>query len=103
MLLADGTYFVLESDSGLVACGGWSRRDRLYTGSGDSEGDSRILDPATEPARPARRSARRSLTAARRDASRVEPLMKGAAVLFPRYYDDRLLHREADDPSPSGA
>jgi hypothetical protein len=29
MLLLDGTYFVLESDGELVACGGWSRRDRL--------------------------------------------------------------------------
>jgi GNAT superfamily N-acetyltransferase len=51
MLLADGTYFVLESDGELVACGGWSRRDRLYTGSSECEGDSRTLDPATEPAK----------------------------------------------------
>ena len=51
VLLADGTYFVLESDDELVACGGWTRRDRLYTGSGGSEGDSRILDPAGEPAK----------------------------------------------------
>jgi GNAT superfamily N-acetyltransferase len=51
MLLADGTYFVLESGGELIACGGWSRRDRLYTGSGDSEGDSRLLDPATEAAK----------------------------------------------------
>jgi GNAT superfamily N-acetyltransferase len=51
MLLTDGTYFVLESDGELVACGGWSRRDRLYTGSGESEDDSRTLDPTTEPAK----------------------------------------------------
>jgi GNAT superfamily N-acetyltransferase len=51
MLLADGTYFVLECGDELVACGGWSKRDRLYTGSGDGDGDSRILDPATEPAK----------------------------------------------------
>jgi GNAT superfamily N-acetyltransferase len=51
MLLADGTYFVLESGDDLVACGGWSRRDRLYTGGGDSEGDARVLDPSSEPAR----------------------------------------------------
>ena len=51
LLLRDGTYFVLESDGELVACGGWSRRSRLYTGSGESEGDSGILDPATEPAK----------------------------------------------------
>ena len=50
-LLADGTYFVLESGNELVACGGWSRRDKLYTGSGDSEGDARALDPSREPAR----------------------------------------------------
>jgi GNAT superfamily N-acetyltransferase len=51
MLLADGTYFVLESGSEAVACGGWSRRDKLYTGSGDAAGDARALDPAVEPAR----------------------------------------------------
>ena len=51
MLLEDGTYFVIESDGELVACGGWSRRDRLYTGSGESAGDSRTLDPASEPAK----------------------------------------------------
>jgi GNAT superfamily N-acetyltransferase len=50
-LLADGTYFVVEHEGELVACGGWSRRDRLYTGSGESEEDGRLLDPATEPAR----------------------------------------------------
>jgi GNAT superfamily N-acetyltransferase len=51
MLLADGTYFALESGNELVACGGWSRRDKLYTGSGDSDGDARGLDPSSEPAR----------------------------------------------------
>jgi GNAT superfamily N-acetyltransferase len=51
MLLSDGTYFVLESGNELVACGGWSRRDKLYMGSGESEDDARALDPATEPAR----------------------------------------------------
>ena len=49
-LLGDGTYFVLEHGEELVACGGWSRRDKLYTG-GDAEGTDRLLDPATEPAR----------------------------------------------------
>ena len=51
MLLADGTYFVLEAAGELVGCGGWSRRDKLYTGSGDSDDDARPLDPSTEPAR----------------------------------------------------
>ena len=51
MLLEDGTYFVLAAGGEIVACGGWSRRDRLYTGSGDGGDDARLLDPATEPAR----------------------------------------------------
>jgi GNAT superfamily N-acetyltransferase len=51
MLVDDRTYFVIEGEDGLVACGGWSRRDKLYTGSGASAGDARLLDPATEPAR----------------------------------------------------
>ena len=50
MLLEDGTYFVLEAGGELVACGGWSKRDKLYTGGGDP-GNDRLLDPATEPAR----------------------------------------------------
>ena len=51
MLLADGTYFVLEAGGEIVACGGWSRRDKLYTGSGETSDDARLLDPETEPAR----------------------------------------------------
>ena len=35
-LIQDGTYFVLEAGEEVVACGGWSRRDKLYTGSGDA-------------------------------------------------------------------
>lgn len=50
-LLEDGTYFVLEAGGELVGCGGWSRRDKLYTGSGDAAGDDRLLDPAREAAR----------------------------------------------------
>ncbi|MBA2385227.1 MAG: GNAT family N-acetyltransferase [Actinobacteria bacterium] len=51
LLLADGTYYILEVDGEAVACGGWSRRGKLYTGSGDAEDDERVIDPATEPAR----------------------------------------------------
>jgi GNAT superfamily N-acetyltransferase len=50
-LIRDGTYFVFEDGDRIVACGGWSRRGKLYTGSGDAAGDARLLDPATEPAR----------------------------------------------------
>lgn len=50
-LVTDATYFVLESDGGIVACGGWSRRDKLFSGSADQESLDRLLDPATEAAR----------------------------------------------------
>jgi GNAT superfamily N-acetyltransferase len=50
-LIEDGTYFVHEAGDEIVACGGWSRRAKLYTGSGDREDDHRLLDPRTEPAR----------------------------------------------------
>ena len=50
-LIEDGTYFVHEADGELLACGGWSRRAKLYTGSGAVDDDERLLDPASEPAR----------------------------------------------------
>jgi GNAT superfamily N-acetyltransferase len=50
-LIEDGTYFVHEADGEIVACGGWSRRAKLFTGRGDAAGDDRLIDPATEPAR----------------------------------------------------
>lgn len=50
-LIEDGTYFVIEAGEEIVACGGWSRRDRLYSGSGPGAHDARLLDPETEPAR----------------------------------------------------
>ncbi|HUR85876.1 MAG TPA: GNAT family N-acetyltransferase [Solirubrobacteraceae bacterium] len=50
-LIEDGTYVVHEHGGEIVACGGWSRRDKLYTGSGAADGDARLLDPRTEPAR----------------------------------------------------
>ena len=50
-LVDDGTYYVEEDDTGLIACGGWSRRYKLYAGSGSAEDDDRLLDPVTEPAR----------------------------------------------------
>ncbi len=50
-LIEDGTYLVHEADGELVACGGWSRRAKLYTGSGAADDDERLLDPASEAAR----------------------------------------------------
>ena len=50
-LIDDGTYFVVESDGDIAGCGGWSRRGTLY-GSDHTPGrDSKLLDPAVDPAR----------------------------------------------------
>jgi GNAT superfamily N-acetyltransferase len=51
MLIDDQTYFVIEAAGEIVACGGWSRRDKLFSGSSDQEGRAHLLDPATEAAR----------------------------------------------------
>lgn len=51
-LIEDGTYFVVEApDRTLAACGGWSRRDKLFNGGAVTGVEARLLDPATEPAR----------------------------------------------------
>jgi len=51
-LVADGTYFVVETDGSIVGCGGWSRRATLYGGDHSRElREPRLLDPATEAAR----------------------------------------------------
>jgi GNAT superfamily N-acetyltransferase len=50
-LIEDGTYYVHEAGGEIVACGGWSRRNKLYTDSGSLGDDERLLDPAAEPAR----------------------------------------------------
>ncbi|HSK52573.1 MAG TPA: GNAT family N-acetyltransferase [Clostridia bacterium] len=51
LLIEDRTYFVVEAGGEIVACGGWSRRDKLFSGSSEQEGRARLLDPSTEPAR----------------------------------------------------
>lgn len=89
VLLADGTYFVLEHGDELVACGGWSRRDKLYTGSGHAEDDARPLDPSSEAARVramfvrgdwTRRGLGRRILEACEDAARGEGFRKLALV-----------------------
>jgi GNAT superfamily N-acetyltransferase len=51
-LIADRTYFVIESDAGeLVAAGGWSRRKTLYGGDQMKSDSDPPLDPTTDPAR----------------------------------------------------
>lgn len=50
-LIADGTYFVVELDGAIVACGGWSQRRTLFGGDQAKSDSDPLLDPATEPAR----------------------------------------------------
>jgi GNAT superfamily N-acetyltransferase len=50
-LIADQTYFAIESEGEIVACGGWSRRRTLFGGDQTKSGPDPLLDPATEPAR----------------------------------------------------
>jgi GNAT superfamily N-acetyltransferase len=51
-LIEDGTYFVAESGSGIVGCGGWSKRQTLF---GASEyrmsRDPQLLDPKIDAAK----------------------------------------------------
>jgi len=50
-LIRDGTYFVVEHEGALVACGGWSRRDTLYGWDRHRSKDAPLLDPAKDAAR----------------------------------------------------
>lgn len=50
-LVADGTYFVVETQGVIVGCGGWSRRATLYGGDHSPGRDAHGLDPATDAAR----------------------------------------------------
>lgn len=55
-LIADGTYFVVENQSGnarpvIVGCGGWSRRKTLYGGDQWSGREDSLLDPKKDAAK----------------------------------------------------
>ena len=50
-LIEDGTYFIVELDSAITGCGGWSRRATHFGGDHSPGRDGRLLDPAYEPAR----------------------------------------------------
>ncbi len=50
-LVADGTYFVVESAAEIAGCGGWSRRATLYGGDHTPGRDAALLDPAKDAAR----------------------------------------------------
>ena len=54
-LIADGTYFVAESESDMgpliVACGGWSKRKTLYGGDQWVGREPELLDPERDSAK----------------------------------------------------
>ncbi|MGH6877057.1 MAG: GNAT family N-acetyltransferase [Rhizomicrobium sp.] len=50
-LIFDGTYFVVEMESALAGCGGWSRRATHYGGDHSPGRESTLLDPAHDAAR----------------------------------------------------
>lgn len=50
-LVADGTYFVVEHDGAVVACGGWGMRSTGCGGDQHKTTGERLLDPALEAAK----------------------------------------------------
>ena len=51
-LISDGTYFVAETNSKIVGCGGWSKRTTLYGASSYSYSrESGFLDPVIDAAK----------------------------------------------------
>lgn len=81
-LVRDRTYFVVEIESEIAGCGGWSRRATLYGGdhSGALRNDA-MLDPKRDPARVramytkpgyARRGVGRAILEANEAAARAE-------------------------------
>jgi GNAT superfamily N-acetyltransferase len=50
-LLRDRTYFVVEADGGLAACGGWSFRRTLFGGDARVDRDPEELDPRRDAAK----------------------------------------------------
>jgi GNAT superfamily N-acetyltransferase len=80
-LIDDATYFVIEEEGRLVACGGWSGRTKLFSGPSSQDAVEGHLDPATDaariramfvdPAHARRGLGRRILEAAEADAARA--------------------------------
>lgn len=50
-LVQDGTYFAIEDDTRIVACGGWSKRSTPFGGDAHKAAPDRLLDPALEAAK----------------------------------------------------
>ena len=50
-LIRDETYFVVEQDGALIACGGWSKRESLFGSDAARAKEDALLDPSRHPAR----------------------------------------------------
>ena len=114
-LIDDGTYYVHEAGGEIVACGGWSRRNKLFNAS-TAGADTRLLDPATEPARIramfvrpdwTRRGLGRAILTACMDAARAEGFTRLALMAtlpgVPLYRALGFTEVEsADLPMPDG-
>jgi N-acetylglutamate synthase-like GNAT family acetyltransferase len=50
-LILDGTFFVVEQDTTIVGCGGWSKRRSLFGGDQGRLAPDPELDPRRDPAR----------------------------------------------------
>jgi GNAT superfamily N-acetyltransferase len=50
-LLIDGTYFAVEEDGEIIACGGWSKRNTLFGGDQFKTVADPLLDPLKDAAR----------------------------------------------------
>jgi GNAT superfamily N-acetyltransferase len=50
-LIDDGTYLVVEIESEIVACGGWSKRKTLFGGDRWTQRENAVLDPAVDAAK----------------------------------------------------
>jgi GNAT superfamily N-acetyltransferase len=50
-LINDGTYFAVEDEGVIVACGGWSKRKTLFGGDQFAARESQLLDPNKDAAK----------------------------------------------------
>jgi GNAT superfamily N-acetyltransferase len=50
-LISDGTYYAVEADGIIVACGGWSKRNKLFGGDQYGKEIAPLLDPEKDTAR----------------------------------------------------
>jgi GNAT superfamily N-acetyltransferase len=50
-MISDGTYFVIEHEGAIVACGGWSQRRTAFGSDHSPVKDNRLLDPHSDPAK----------------------------------------------------